>query len=324
MKKVLITGIAGQDGSYLAELLLEKKYEVHGLVRGVIDENDFNNYFRIRHIAPQIIFHRGDETDGIFVAQLVSELKPDEIYDLAAMVDTSVSVHNEREILLSNILGINNLLRAIKEHSRSTKLFFASSSLIYANSSVSPQDEHAPKEPNSPYGIAKTAGTHMVAMYREMHGLFACSGILYNHESPRRDPKFLPKKITLAAARIKNGIQNELHLGDIDAVRDWGFAGDYVEAMWLMMQQDKPEDFVIGTGIPHSVRDLLDVAFGVLQLDWRNHVLIDPAFIRPREKYPLIANPRKAYERLDWAPRTAFKELIETMVLFDVGIKKTG
>ncbi len=318
MKKALITGITGQDGSYLAELLLEKGYEVHGLVKELPNSENHGSFFRIQHILSRIVLHKGNIIDEDCIQRLIHELAPDEIYDLAAIVDPLVSLATERKILWTNLSGIHNMLGAIKEYSPKTRLFFASSSLIFGNPMVSPQDEYALKEPITPYGIAKAAGCNLVKMYRDVYGVFACSGILYNHESPRRDSRFLPKKIIEAAVRIKKGLQQELKLGDLDAVRDWGFAGDYVEAMWLMLQQEKPEDYVIGTGTPHTVRDLLDLVFGELQLDWQKYVIIDSAFVRQREKHPLIADSSKAKNQLMWQARTQFNELIKMMVEYDM------
>lgn len=318
MKKALITGIAGQDGSYLAEFLLEKGYEVHGLVRKLPSENNSQIFFRIRHILTRLSLHEGDVLDRERVREIIAAVKPDEVYDLAAMVDTLVSLDTEFRILHDNISSVHNALSAIKECAPDTKFYFASSSLVFGNPDVSPQDENTPKNPITPYGIAKTAGCNLVRMYREMYGMFACSGILYNHESPRRDFKFLPRKITRAATRIKKGEQQELNLGDLDAVRDWGFAGDYIRSMWLMLQQDTPDDYVIGTGEAHSVRDLLDLAFGFVELDWKKYVKVETSLLRPRESHALVANSRKAKEKLGWNPSVAFADLIRMMTEADM------
>ena len=320
MKKAFITGISGQDGSYLAELLIDKNYEVHGLVRKLPSGENLESFFRIKHILTKIFLHEGDITDESSISRIIREIKPDEIYCLAAVADPLVSPLTERNILWNNINGTYIVLCAIREYSSKTKLFFASSGLIFGNPNSSPQDESTAKEPITPYGIAKAAGFNLVRMFREAYGIFACSGILYNHESPRRDVRFLPKKITKAAAHIKKGLQKELRLGDIEAVRDWGFAGDYVEAMWLMLQQPNPEDYVIGTGNPHTVRDILEIAFCAVQLDWRNYVVVDPDLVRPRENLPVVANPLKAKEKLGWRARTEFDELIKLMVLEDLSI----
>ena len=318
MKKALITGITGQDGSYLAELLLEKGYEVHGLVTKLPIIENLSRFFRIQNILPKIILHEGDITNEPRISDLIHELLPDEIYDLAAIVDPLVSHDTERKILWNNISGIHNLLGAINAHSPTTKLFFASSSLVFGSPDVSPQDESTAKRPITPYGIAKSAGCGLVEMYRKSYGIFACYGILYNHESTRRDLKFLPRKITEGAARISAGLQEKLSLGDIDAVRDWGFAGDYVEAMWLMLQQDIPDDYVIGTGKQHTVRELLEIAFKTLGLEWQKYVIVDKIFMRQREKYPLIANNAKAQIQLGWCPKIDFEELIAGMVKEDI------
>lgn len=314
MKKALITGIAGQDGSYLAELLLKKGYEVHGLIAELPDGNNSRSFFRIQNILSQISLHRGNVTDTSCIKDVVRLLIPDEIYDLAAIVDPLVSLDTEKKILSNNLEGIHNILGAVKEFSPNSKVFFASSSLIFGNPTVSPQDENTPKEPSTPYGIAKTAGSSLVNMYRDSHGVFACSGILYNHESPRRDSKFLPKKIVEAAVRIASGAEKELRLGNLDAVRDWGYAGDFVEAMWLMLQQGKAEDYVIGTGIAHTVKDILSIAFGHVNLKWEDYVVVDDKFVRAKEDNPLIANSQKAKNQLGWVARTKFNELIRKMV----------
>jgi GDPmannose 4,6-dehydratase len=314
MKKAFITGISGQDGSYLAEFLLVRGYEVYGLVKELPSKENKQKFFRIDGILPQITLFEGDVTDFKKIEKIIDELVPDEVYDLAAIVDPLVSPDTERKILLNNLTGVHAILSSIKEHSPKTKLFFAASSLIFGNPSSSPQNEETPKEPITPYGIAKLAGCNLVNMYRDVYGVFACCGILYNHESPRRDSKFLPKKISESAVRIKLGLQGELKLGDLDAIRDWGYAKDYVEAMWLMLQQDKPRDYVIGTGKPHSVRDILDVVFGELQLDWHKHVIVDGGFVRKRENFPLIADSQKIKKELGWQASTQFEELIRLMV----------
>ncbi|MDP3015303.1 MAG: GDP-mannose 4,6-dehydratase [bacterium] len=320
MKKALITGIAGQDGSYLAEFLLEKGYEVHGLVLELPNENNLQDFFRINHIFPQIILHQGDITDTKRIREVIAEVKPDEIYDLAAIVDTLVSFDTEFNILHNNMSGVHNILGAIKEYTPKAKFYFASSSLVFGNPAVSPQDENTPKNPITPYGIAKTAGCNLVEMYREAYGIFACFGILFNHESPRRDSKFLPRKIIQAAARIKKGLQQELKLGDLDAMRDWGFAGDYVEAMWLMLQADKPDDYVIGTGEIHSVKDILDIAFKEVGLDWGKYVVVSDEFFRKEGDIPMVADISKIKNKLNWQPKTKIEELIKMMVREDIRI----
>ena len=215
-------------------------------------------------------------------------------------------------------MGIQNILIAVHSHSAHTRVFFASSSLVYGNPLISPQNEMVCMNPISPYGVAKAAGSHLVRIYRESHGIFACSGILYNHESPRRDSRFLPKKIVEAAIRIKKGLQKELKLGDLDAVRDWGFAGDFVEAMWLMLQQERPVDYVIGTGIPYTVRDILNIVFEALELDWQKYVVVDNLLVRPKEKFPLVADPKKARIELGWVAHTQLDDLIAMMIEHDM------
>ncbi|MFA6007917.1 MAG: GDP-mannose 4,6-dehydratase [Candidatus Shapirobacteria bacterium] len=317
-KKALITGISGQDGSYLAEFLLVKGYEVYGLVKELPNKENKKIFFRIENVLPQITLFEGDITDFKKIQKIISELVPDEVYDLAAILDPLVSSDTERKILLNNLTGVHAILSSIKEHSPKTKLFFAASSLIFGNPTSFPQNEETPKEPITPYGIAKVVGCNLVKMYREVYGVFACYGILYNHESPRRDSKFLPKKISEAAVKIKLGLQSELKLGDLDAVRDWGYAKDYVEAMWLMLQQDKPDDYVIGTGSSHTVRDILEVAFGELNLDWKKYVVIDNKFIRKRENIPLLANPQKVEKQLGWRAHTKFDDLIKILIKHDI------
>lgn len=311
MKKALITGITGQDGSYLAELLLEKGYEVHGITRALSRGDSMQVFSRAT-------LYEADITDEKKMCEIVMKVRPDEVYDLAAIVDPLVSFESEYRILHNNLSGIHILLGAIKEYAPSARCYFAASSLVFGNPDSSPQNENAPKNPVTPYGIAKAAGCNLVKMYRDVYGIFACAGILYNHESPRRNPRFLPRKITKAAARIKKGLQNELVLGDIEAIRDWGFAGDYVKSMWLMLQQEKPEDYVIGTGEGHSVRELLDVAFGHLGLDWSRYVKVDKGLLRARESHLLIADSRKARERLGWSPSVNFTDLVTMMVEADI------
>jgi len=313
-KKVLIIGIAGQDGSYLAELLLSKGYEVHGLER---ESGDEKKYWRIRHILDKLIVHTGDVSDYKTVKELVIKIKPSEIYHLATKHDLPNSLENYLSIKAINLDSTYFLLSAIKEFSPDSKFFFASSSKVFGNPSISPQNEETAFKPNSLYGISKVAASALVKMYREKEGTFACSGILYTHESPRRDPDFLSRKVTLGATQIKSGTKDELKVGDLNAKRDWGYAGDYVEAMWLMLQQDKPEDFVIGSGEIHTVQELIEVAFGVLDLDWRKYVTVDPEFVRPPEDVEQRADISKAKKVLDWSPKVGFKELVQMMVKKD-------
>ena len=313
-KKALITGIAGQDGSYLSELLLAKGYEVHGLVR---KSGGKDGLWRINHILDKLTIHSGDATDYGTVRKLVVEVRPDEIYHLAAKHDLPNSLENYLAIKATNLDSTYFFLSAIKELSPNSKFFFASSSRVFGDAKTSPQSEETPMSPNSLYGISKAAASAVVRMYREKEGIFACSGILFNHESPRRDAKFLTRKVSKAVAGINKGSTQELKLGNLDAVRDWGFAGDFVEAMWLMLQQETPEDYVIGTGEVHSVKDFLDVAFGLVNLDWRKYVKVDETLLRPTES-ELRADISKAKGKLRWTPRIKFEELVQMMVAADI------
>ena len=319
MKTALITGIAGQDGSYLAELLLSKGYQVHGLeINLLVEKNDVLS--KINHILDKIVLHNGDVSDYATVRKLIDKIRPDEVYHLATKHDLKNSLKNYLEIQSTNVDSTYFLLSAIKEMKPYCRFFFASSSKVFGKVSSSPQNEQTVFSPRSLYSISKAAGIYLVNMYRNDHNLFACSGILYNHESPRRDIYFLPRKITRAAARIKAGKEKELVLGNIDAKRDWGFAGDYVEAMWLMLQADEPNDYVIGTGEIHSVKDILDTAFAEIGLNWQNYVIIDKEFFRKEEDILMVANIFKIKNKLSWQPKISFEELIKMMVREDIRI----
>jgi GDPmannose 4,6-dehydratase len=325
MKKALITGITGQDGSYLAELLLAKDYEVHGLIRR---SSSFNTE-RIDHIyqdphepGPRLRLHYGDLNDGSSLNKLVRTIRPDEIYNLGAQSHVRVSFDIPEYTGESVGLGAVRLLEAIRESGVETRFYQASSSEMYGNASERPQNERTPFKPRSPYATAKVYAYWMTVNYREACGLYAVNGILFNHESPRRGETFVSRKISKAAARIKLGVQEKLYLGNLDAKRDWGFAGDYVEAMWLMLQQDEPDDYVIATGETHSVRDFLDRAFGHLDLDWKQHVEIDPKYFRPTEVDLLLGDANKARHNLGWTPRIGFEELIRMMVDADLGAER--
>lgn len=319
MRKALITGIAGQDGSYMAELLLSKGYEVHGVER---ESNNKGKFWRIEHILDRLTVHTGDVSDYKTVKDLIKEIKPDEVYHLATKHDLPNSLENYHAVKATNLDSTYFLLSSIKEFSSTSKLFFASSSKVFGDLLFSPQNEETPLHPDSLYGISKVAASALVKMYREKEGIFACSGILYTHESPRRDPYFLFRKVTLSAARIKLGIENELKIGDLSAKRDWGFAGDYVEAMWRMLQQDKPEDFMIGIGETHSVQELVELVFGELGLDWHKYVTVDSAFVRPPERVEMRADITKAKTKLGWSPKVGFREMVKMMVESDLnGVK---
>jgi GDPmannose 4,6-dehydratase len=315
MKKALITGITGQDGSYLAEFLLEKGYEVYGTIFGKSD-----NFWRIENIKAKIKIYECDVRDEEKIAELVKKIVPDEIYHLASRVDTRVIFEDEKDILKTNFESVHFILRAMKLYSEKSKFFLAGSSLMFGDAKESPQNENTALNPNTPYGIAKTAGFHLIKMYRDNYDVFACTGILYNHESPRRDLKFLPRKITSAAAKIKLGKEKKLILGNIEAKRDWGFAGDYVEAMWLMLQSGKSDDYIIGTGELHSVKDILDLAFGEIGLNWRDYVVVRDEFFRKEGKFPLVADISKIKKELKWQPKTSFEELIKMMLQNDLNL----
>ena len=320
MKKAFITGITGQDGSYLAELLLSKGYEVHGLDRRVAFENSTQRYSRINHLLldNKVNLHYGDITDYPTLWKLIFKIQPDEIYHLAAQSHVKVSFEDEFGTFKNNIGGTHFILSVIKELKPDCKFYFAASSEMFGQVKSSPQDENTPFNPVSPYGISKVAGFELTKMYREAYKIFGCSGIFFNHESPRRGSEFVTRKITATAAKIKLGMEKELRLGNLEAKRDWGFAGDYVEAMWLMLQQEKPDDYVIGTGENHTVKEFVEVAFGVLGLDWQKYVVVDENFFRPLEVHALLANPEKAKKKLGWEPKTKFDDLVKIMVEDDL------
>jgi len=319
-KKALITGITGQDGSYLAELLLEKGYEVHGLVRrsSTFGTERIDHIYRDPHEAGNRLFlHYGDLTDGAGLRQVLSACRPDEVYNLAAQSHVRVSFDQPVYTAQVDAVGTLRLLEAIRDLGLPVRFYQASSSEMFGKVAETPQSEKTPFYPRSPYACAKVFSYWQTVNYREAYGLFACNGILFNHESPRRGETFVTRKITRAATRIKEGLQDVLYLGNLDAKRDWGFAGDYVEAMWLMLQQDEPDDYVIATGQTHSIREFLDEAFGLLGLDWQQHVEIDPRYFRPTEVDLLLGDASKAREKLGWRPRVSFKQLVQIMVEHD-------
>ena len=319
-KIALITGVAGQDGSYLAELLLDKDYKVYGLAQSSLSQNNEN--WRISHIASKLFLHSGDVSDYTVIYELVKAIKPDEIYHLATKHEVGISLQDYLDTQKTNINSVYYFLSAIKELKSDCKFFFASSSKIFGKALLSPQNEQTVFAPNSIYSISKVSGMNLVKMYRDEQGVFACSGILYNHESPRRDFNFLPRKITQAAARIKAGKEKELALGNIDAKRDWGYAKDYVEGMWLMLQADKPDDYVIGTGEIHSVKDILDIAFKEVGLDWKKYVVINKEFFRKEGDIPMVADISKIKNKLKWQPKISFEELIKMMVQNDLKLEE--
>jgi len=311
--KALITGITGQDGSYLAELLLEKGYEVHGILRR---SSSFNTG-RIDHIFDRLHLHHNDLTDGSALSRLLGEIKPDEVYNLGAQSHVRVSFDIPEYTADVDALGTLRLLEAIKAQCPNAKFYQASSSELFGKVLETPQSETTPFYPRSPYGIAKQFAFWTTVNYREM-GMFACNGILFNHESPRRGETFVSRKITKAATRIKVGLQKELLLGNLDAKRDWGYAKEYVEAMWLMLQQPTPEDFVIATGETHTIREFLDEAFGYLEMDWKEYVGIDPKYYRPTEVDILLGDASKAKRILGWEPQWKFRNLVRMMVDADM------
>ncbi len=320
MHRALLSGITGQDGSYLAELLLAKGYEVHGIIRR---SSAFNTQ-RIDHLYhdpherdTRLFLHYGDLSDGSNLTNLLQATQPDEVYNIAAQSHVRVSFDQPVYTANVNAMGTLRLLEAVRQLGRPVRFYQASSSEMFG-STPPPQREDSPFRPRSPYAASKVYGHYQVINYRESYGLFACSGILFNHESARRGETFVTRKVTRAATRIKLGLQHKLYLGNLDARRDWGFAGDYVEAMWLMLQQQAPDDYVIATGESHSVRDLLDAAFGALDLDWREHVEIDPRYLRPAEVDHLRGDASKARERLGWRPRVLFKDLVHMMLESDM------
>jgi len=317
MKKALITGITGQDGSYLAELLLEKGYEVHGLVRRSAIEDPEHRMSRINHILPRLKIHAGSVESFASIFNVIREVKPDECYHLAAQSFVAYSFEDEFSTLLTNINGTHHVLSAIKQLVPSCRLYFAASSEMFGNAPP-PQNENTPFRPRSAYGISKLSGYHLVRNYREAYGLFAVNGILFNHESPRRGFEFVTRKITSHVARIKKGLSKELRLGNLEAKRDWGHAKDYVAAMWLMLQMDSPEDYVVGSGESHSVREFCEIAFSHVGLDYREFVISDPTYYRPAEIYDLVADASKARQKLGWKNKYSFEDLIKEMVEADL------
>ena len=328
--KALITGITGQDGSYLAEFLLSKGYDVYGIIRRSSSFNTgrLDAIYQDPHVLDaRLHLVYGDLNDASSLNRLLRTIRPDEIYNLGAQSHVRVSFDVPEYTAEVTGLGTLRLLEAIRESGLNPKFYQASSSEMFGLSPHSPQTLETPFYPRSPYGVAKVFAYWITVNYREAYHLFACNGILFNHESPRRGETFVSRKITRAAARIKLGLQDELYLGNLDAKRDWGYAGDYVQAMWLMLQQNEPDDFVIGTGEAHSVRELLDVAFSHVNLEWQRYVKIDPRYYRPTEVDVLIGDASKAKTKLGWEPNVSFKELIAMMVKADLQaerIKREG
>jgi GDPmannose 4,6-dehydratase len=317
--RALITGITGQDGSYLAELLLEKGYSVYGLIR----RSSVKRYERIESLMDQIELVEGDLTDQSSLDGVIHSVQPDEVYNLAAQ--SFVPVSWSQPVLTGDVtgLGVIRVLEAIRKHSPKTRFLQASSSEMFGKVREAPQTELTPFYPRSPYGVAKTFGHYITVNYRESYGIHACAAIGFNHESPRRGLEFVTRKVTHQVARIKSGLADKLAMGNLDAKRDWGFAGDYVHAMWLILQQHEPEDFVLATGETHSIRELLEIAFGAVGLDWERHVHRDPKLIRPAEVEYLCGDASKARQKLGWKPRVGFAELIKMMVEADLAALQT-
>lgn len=321
MTKALITGITGQDGSYLAELLLSKGYEVHGIIRraSTFNTGRIDHLYQDPHVnGVRLFLHYGDIADSTNLIKLLYRIQPDEIYHLAAQSHVRVSFDIPEYTGDVTGLGTVRILEAIRETGLKAKFYQASSSEMYGKVQEIPQRETTPFYPRSPYAAAKVYAYWMTVNYRESYGMFACNGILFNHESPRRGETFVTRKITRAVAHIKAGLQKKLYLGNLDAKRDWGYAKEYVEAIWLMMQQPEPDDYVIATGETHSVREFLEEAFSYAGLDWREYVEIDPKYFRPSEVDLLVGDASKAREKLRWQPRTTFKELVRLMVDADM------
>jgi GDPmannose 4,6-dehydratase len=319
-KRALVTGITGQDGSYLAELLLEKGYEVHGMVR----RSSTETFQRLEGIRDQLILHTGDLLDQRSLVDVLRECEPEEIYNLAAMSFVAASWSQPVLTAEFTATGVTRMLEAMREVVPGARFYQASSSEMFGKVLEVPQRESTPFYPRSPYGVAKCYGHFITVNYRESYDLYACSGILFNHESERRGLEFVTRKVTHGAAAIKLGLQEDLALGNLDAERDWGYARDYVEAMWLMLQQDEPDDYVIATGHAHSVRELVDVAFDQVGIDPKSRVRIDPRYLRPAEVEHLVGDATKAREQLGWEPRTTFDEMVRLMVDSDLELLARG
>jgi len=317
MKRALITGITGQDGSYLAELLLEKGYEVHGIVRRAAIEDPEHRMSRIKHILPRVQIHAGSVESFASIFNVIKSVLPDECYHLAGQSYVAYSFEDEFSTLMTNINGTHHILSALRQAVPTCRFYFAASSEMFGNAPP-PQNENTPFRPRSSYGISKLTGYHLVRNYREAYGMFAVNGILFNHESPRRGFEFVTRKITSHVARIKKGLTRELRLGNLEAKRDWGHAKDYVRAMWLMLHADVPDDYVVGTGESHSVREFAQISFQQVGYDYRKFVIPDPTYFRPAEIYDLVADSSKAKEKLGWKNEYRFSDLVREMVESDL------
>jgi len=323
-KKAFVTGITGQDGSYLAELLLEKGYDVYGIIRrsSSFNTSRLEHLYQDPHQQSRLHLLYGNLTDGSRLREILHDIKPDEVYNLGAQSHVRVSF--DEPLYTADVVGLGtlNVLEALRRLDTIPRFYQASSSEMFGLVQEVPQSETTPFHPRSPYACAKVYSYWQTINYREAYNMYACNGILFNHESPRRGETFVTRKITRAATRIKLGLQDKLYLGNLDSKRDWGFAGDYVEAMWLMLQQDQPEDFVVATGETHSVREFLDEVFGCLDLDWEEFVEIDPRYFRPSEVDLLLGDPSKAREKLNWQPKVSFVDLARMMVDSDMQIAR--
>lgn len=318
MKRALITGITGQDGSYLAELLLEKGYEVHGMVRRVALEDPAHRLWRLKHIEDKLTLHAASLESYASIFNVIEKVQPDECYHLAAQSFVSYSFEDAFSTINANINGTLFVLSAIHEKAPNCRFYFAASSEMFGKVKETPQNEETVFHPRSPYGISKVAGFDLTRNYRESYDLFACNGILFNHESERRGFEFVTRKITSTVARIKNGLEKELRLGNLEAKRDWGYAGDYVKAMWLMLQQDEPDDYVIATNETHSVKEFTQLAFDCAGLNWEDYVVVDKRFYRPTEVQLLQGDYSKGKKILNWEPTIKFEELVKLMVDYDL------
>lgn len=318
MKKALITGINGQDGSYLADLLLDKGYEVHGTIRRSSIENS-NKILNLDHIIDKIKIYTCSLDDHLSVYKLIAQIKPDECYHLAASSFVSYSFDDETSIIANNFNSTHYLLSSLKENAPSCKFYFAGSSEMFGQPDIYPQNEETKFNPRSIYGISKLSSYFVVKNYRDHHGLYACTGISYNHESPRRNSSFVTKKITEGVAKIHLGLEKKIELGNIDAARDWGYAPEYVQAMWKMLNHSgKPQDYIIATGISHTVREFLEIAFGVVKLNYQDHIKINESFFRPSEKISLLGDSTKIKTELGWSPNKKFADIIVEMVNNDI------
>ena len=323
-KKALITGLAGQDGSYLAELLLSKGYEVHGIVRRAAIEDTAHKLKNISHLVDKIELHVASLDNVLSLIKTVRDVVPDECYHLAASSFVSYSFEDEISILNNNVNSTHYLLASLKEFAPQCRFYFAGTSEMFGNVEHAPQDAGTHLNPRSIYGISKVSGYHLVKNYRSQYGMFACTGILYNHESPRRGYEFVTRKIVSSAVRIKLGLQENLMLGNLDAYRDWGYAPDYVKAMWLMLQAEAPEDYVVASGETHSVREFVEIAFKTVDLDYARFVQVNPVFFRPAEKVQLCGNPDRIIAKLNWQRTRSFKEIVREMVASEQALYVEG